>query len=411
MPFVTSDSGAFPFVPAPRSDIGGDRPDATFRRAERGTAIAVIAVRAVFFAQLALAVPQGLAQASRPWVFGALSALALTESAVLAAFVWGRQRVSGTVALTDSGFAVFTIAAEPFYSGSADRVGTWGAWGFGAGCAATITVGAGMRRRRDAGAAAAMLAAAYLAVSLPTPRPGTAVVNSVAMVGFTAASHLVAAFLRELAGIADQARAAAAAAAREAEHERQRRLLHDQATVLSLLSRRHDDPVLEGSLRIQAATASQRIRAFLGDTRDVEPDAVLAQERPLLVDVIAAAVGDFSDLPLTVNTDLVLRVRVRSEQAEVLLAAIRTLLHNVRRHAGASTVTIHGDRTADARWVLSVTDDGVGFDPAATELGYGLRTQAGQALVAAGFAVDVDSAPGDGTRIAISCPEGPDDHR
>jgi len=399
-------------VPAPLDGSGADEPrDSAPRRAERAVVISVITVRLTFFAQLALAMPHGLAHASRPWLFGLLSVLALAESSLLAALAWRRRRITAGAALADLGFVCLLIAAEPFYSSTADRVGTWVAWGFGAGCAAALTAGTGLRRHRDASAAAAVLAGVYLAVSAPTPQTTTAVVNSVAIVGFVAASHLVAGFLRELAEIAERARTAAAVAAREAERERQRGLLHDQATVLALLSAQHDDPVLEDSLRVQAAAASLRIRAFLGDTRSATPDTVLAQARPLLVDVVAAAMDDFDDLPITVNTDLVLRQRVHPEQADVLLAAIRTLLHNIRQHAGATAATIHGDRITGGRWELSVTDDGAGFDPATTELGYGLRTQAGQALTASGFAVAIDSGPGEGTRVTITSPEGSDDHQ
>ena len=379
--------------------------DSVARLADRAAAITVIAVRMTFCAQLALAVPQGLGRAERPWLFGVLSGGALAESVLLMGFVWRSRRVGRSAAFADVGFACLAIAAEPLYSSRSDRVGTWVAWGFGIGCVAALTVGAGLRRRRDAGVAMLLLAAVYLAVSLPSQQPVTAAVNSVALVGFATGSHLVAGFLHELARIADQARTAAAVAGQEAERERQRRLLHDQATVLALLSREHDDPVLEGVLRTQAATASQRIRAFLGDTRTVE--AAPSGGRPLLVDVVAAAAEDFGDLPITVNTDLVLGVRIASEHAEVLLAVITTLLHNVRRHAGAGAVTVHGDRVGGDRWELSVADDGLGFDPDNTALGYGLGTLIGHASTVAGFAVDVDSAPGEGTRVTITS-GGPD---
>lgn len=373
--------------------------------------IAVIAVRLTFCLQVMLAVPDGLMHTARPWLYGLAVVLALAESSLLAIFSWRRQRITSTAALADLVITCLLITAELGYSSPQDRVGTWVAWGFGAGCVATLTVGTGLRRRRDASTAAVALAGVYLVASMPTPQPTTAVVNSVALVGFALGSHMVTGFLRELARTADAARAAAAASAQEAERERQRRLLHDQATVLALLSHRYDNPILEDNLRFQAAAASRRIRAFLGDTRTATPETVLSQARPLLVDIIAAATGDFSDLVITVNTDLILHQRVHSEQADLLLAAIRTLLHNVRCHAKTTTVTIHGDRITGDRWELSVTDDGIGFDPATSAPGYGLSTQAGEALTAAGFAVSVDSTPGDGTRVTISSPEGLDEHQ
>ena len=55
-----------------------------------------------------------------------------------------------------------------------------------------------------------------------------------------------------------------------------------------------------------------------------------------------------------------------------LVEALATLLHNVRRYALAQEVVVHVERD-EVSWELVVRDDGVGFDPAQTSLGYGLR--------------------------------------
>jgi len=57
-----------------------------------------------------------------------------------------------------------------------------------------------------------------------------------------------------------------------------------------------------------------------------------------------------------------------------LVEALATLLHNVRRYALAQEVVVHVERD-EVSWELVVRDDGVGFDPAQTSLGYGLRRQ------------------------------------
>jgi two-component system NarL family sensor kinase len=72
------------------------------------------------------------------------------------------------------------------------------------------------------------------------------------------------------------------------------------------------------------------------------------------------------------------------------------------RHAHASTLTVqvHGD---ERQVRLTVTDDGVGFDPAASgDYGaYGLRGL--QSLVEdGGGRVRVDSAPGAGTTVEMT---------
>ena len=80
-------------------------------------------------------------------------------------------------------------------------------------------------------------------------------------------------------------------------------------------------------------------------------------------------------------------------------------LANVRRHASANAVVLRVSRvgTADAGQVsVHVEDDGIGFDPA-TSPGVGLaglRDRAEQV----GGAVDVASAPGQGTQVILEVP-------
>jgi signal transduction histidine kinase len=73
-------------------------------------------------------------------------------------------------------------------------------------------------------------------------------------------------------------------------------------------------------------------------------------------------------------------------------------LHNAVRHAPGSAVRISlaGDRR---QVTFTVTDDGRGFDPAATAPGAGLRNMSDR-LAALGGSCQVDSRPGRGTTIA-----------
>jgi signal transduction histidine kinase len=85
----------------------------------------------------------------------------------------------------------------------------------------------------------------------------------------------------------------------------------------------------------------------------------------------------------------------------VLLRGAQEALTNVRRHASASAVVLRVSRLGDVVSV-HVEDDGVGFDPtAATGVGLaGLRDRAEQV----GGAVDIASAPGEGTRVTVRVP-------
>jgi signal transduction histidine kinase len=89
----------------------------------------------------------------------------------------------------------------------------------------------------------------------------------------------------------------------------------------------------------------------------------------------------------------------------VLLRGAQEALANVRRHASASAVVLRVGRVGtgeSAQVSVHVEDDGVGFDPAATSgVGLaGLRDRAEQV----GGAVDVASAPGQGTRVTVRVP-------
>ncbi|MFF2216124.1 GAF domain-containing sensor histidine kinase [Streptomyces antibioticus] len=94
-------------------------------------------------------------------------------------------------------------------------------------------------------------------------------------------------------------------------------------------------------------------------------------------------------------------------QEEALLRVAQEALHNALRHSGAAQVdvTLHKRGTAT---VLRVTDDGSGFEPAATRragrhLGLvSMRDRAG----GVGGTLTVESAPGKGTTIEMEAPGG-----
>jgi signal transduction histidine kinase len=94
----------------------------------------------------------------------------------------------------------------------------------------------------------------------------------------------------------------------------------------------------------------------------------------------------------------------RSEEI-VLLRGAQEALANVRRHASASAVVLRVSRvgSGDGGQVsVHVEDDGIGFDPASSAgVGLaGLRDRAEEV----GGAVDVASAPGQGTRVTVRVP-------
>jgi signal transduction histidine kinase len=86
----------------------------------------------------------------------------------------------------------------------------------------------------------------------------------------------------------------------------------------------------------------------------------------------------------------------------VILRTAQEALSNVRRHAAASTVDLALDYAPD-RVVLTVSDDGRGFDPGVDRDGFGLDGVRSRAAEVGGV-VSLDSIPGEGTTLRLEVP-------
>ena len=85
-----------------------------------------------------------------------------------------------------------------------------------------------------------------------------------------------------------------------------------------------------------------------------------------------------------------------------LLLALKETLTNVSRHARASTVEIEV-KLESRELVLTVQDDGAGFDPSVERRGNGLASLERRARSLSGT-IEIRSAPGKGTRVEIRVP-------
>jgi PAS domain S-box-containing protein len=100
--------------------------------------------------------------------------------------------------------------------------------------------------------------------------------------------------------------------------------------------------------------------------------------------------------------------RLRREPEVILFRTARELIHNVVTHAHARRVTI-ALRFRAGNTLLAVSDDGQGFDPAATAVGFGPNGGFGffsirEQLKQLGGWFLVESAPGRGTRAEAAVP-------
>ena len=86
----------------------------------------------------------------------------------------------------------------------------------------------------------------------------------------------------------------------------------------------------------------------------------------------------------------------------VLLRVAQEALANVGKHAGAREVTVELDYDDDTV-LLTVSDDGAGFNPDAVSGGYGLRGMR-ERIRQAGGTITVATAPGEGTVVRAEVP-------
>ena len=217
--------------------------------------------------------------------------------------------------------------------------------------------------------------------------------------------------LRELQRRAEELQASRArvVAAADAERRKIERNLHDGAqqhmVALAMLVRLTQQV---------AATDPERARDLLKKLGQGLKDAVQEMRDvahgiypPVLMDrgLVAAleSASARAPLPVEVVASGNMGRFPQDVEAAIYFCCVEAL-QNASKHAGegaVAKVTIGRDVGADGRGVVkfSVTDDGAGFDPAETaERGHGFVNM-NDRLGAIGGTVEVDSAPGRGTRV------------
>jgi signal transduction histidine kinase len=125
----------------------------------------------------------------------------------------------------------------------------------------------------------------------------------------------------------------------------------------------------------------------------------------LLTGGLADAVGGIaSHASATVRVAHVTHARFDPQVEAAVYFCCLEAVQNAAKHAGdGATVTI--DVRDDGGLTLRVCDDGAGFDPATAPRGHGFTNMADR-LGALGGSLDVSSAPGRGTTVTGTVPEG-----
>ena len=205
--------------------------------------------------------------------------------------------------------------------------------------------------------------------------------------------------------------------AQESERSRLAQEVHDgPAQVLSnaIFQVEYIERVIDSDLR----TAKTELR-FLRDLLRRELGSVrtfISQLRPPVLDelgldgAITDAIGRVTALTgLAINAELTADAdRLTAAQQTVVLRVLQEALQNVRKHGAASAVTVASAIDGDD-WVLTVRDDGRGFDVDAVAAqgrrNFGLQFMRERAeLIDARF--EVQSQPDGGTLVRLAIPVG-----
>lgn len=170
------------------------------------------------------------------------------------------------------------------------------------------------------------------------------------------------------------------------------------------LSRLNDMPDMTDAMRVAVKSIGDDVQACSNDIRTMMNDL-----RPTVLDdlgfceALREYVARMSD-----DAPFELRLAIedgmsagRAEAEAMLFRIVQEALLNVRKHANARRVEIAFARGENGRGVLTIADDGEGFDPDTTEPGhFGLLTMRERAE-ALGGALDISSALGGGTKVTV----------
>ena len=205
--------------------------------------------------------------------------------------------------------------------------------------------------------------------------------------------------------------------AQESERSRLAQEVHDgpaQTLSNAIFQVEYIERVIDTDLR--AARTELRflrdlLRRELGSVR-----TFISQLRPPVLDelgldgAISDAIGRTTALTgLAISADLTAAPdRLTGTQQTVVLRVLQEALQNVRKHGAASAVTV-ASAIDDGAWVLTVRDDGRGFDVGAVAArgrrNFGLQFMRERAeLISASF--EVHSRPDGGTLVRLAIPMG-----
>jgi signal transduction histidine kinase len=175
--------------------------------------------------------------------------------------------------------------------------------------------------------------------------------------------------------------------------------LRMEASVLKAHARSERPPAMEHFqlLLDRIDRLAGGVRALVKQLRPPALDGGLAAALEWLASEYIKATGT----PCRVDVDTAVDGLGQDAATQVFRVAQESL-NNVRRHSHAAHVSMTLRRDA-AGWVLTVADDGNGFDPQGERSGHGLLGMEERARLLGG-SLEIESAPGAGTTVRLRLP-------
>ena len=219
----------------------------------------------------------------------------------------------------------------------------------------------------------------------------------------------------DLATSRDEIRALAASLMKAQEDERRRvsRELHDQicpqlASLASDIGNLVASPVAPENLRAQLTAIRARVVKTSQETHDIAYQMHTAILDDLgLVASLNALCRQFSEQYPNIAVDFGNGgppTSIPSEVATCLYRIVQESLQNTAKHSGAKNVSVHL-RFKNGAIVLTIQDDGAGFDPEAVKGhgGIGLISMKERAHSVKGILI-ITAQPGHGTQVSMEAP-------
>ena len=360
---------------------------------------AVVLFRVAGLAEIAIVTGHGASgYRGRGTVIMALLAAIAAESAVLCTACLRARRVRSWWAAADLAFTIVVLAASAMVS--VRYGGLYVAYPYSVIC--SVAFGIGLRRLSAVLAATAFLAAGYLyggghLHADPAPH---VVVNAITYFPNTVVAWAVSRQLRRMGRELEASRSREATLARDQERLRHARMLHDRVLqTMETLAR--GQWIADATMKARVAEEAAWLRGLVEGADEAAGGDLLGQLSKLAARV--ARDGLHVELNYATLRGSAILGALDSQRSAALAGAVSEALTNVVKHAATASAVLRLTATP-AGLVLTVLDQGRGFDPATQPEGTGLTESIRGRITESGGTVRIDTAPGAGTYLEIIMP-------